>query len=85
MDFDTFETIFWSIVFLIGIGFAFFLVLSFVSFCKRETQFRMAEPIRVEARLLSYDYSPSTRSTHSAPVFNGKGQMSAAVYSTGHD
>lgn len=51
---------------------------------KNEIAFYRAPSFPVRATLLSQDFIPSTRQTHVAPVFSGKGRMSMAVYSTGH-
>lgn len=39
---------------------------------------------KCHALLLNVDYKPSTKEYHSAPIFNLKGGMSYAWYSTGH-
>jgi len=68
-----------TIVFgVLGIG-----VLILGNYLINEHQFSKIIPVRVEANLLSYSYSPSTQITRVAPVVGAKGQVSCVVYTTG--
>ena len=69
---------------LIVLAFIAFLIFCGVTWGIREYQFSKVPCIEQECILLSHNFNPSTLRTHVAPIISGKGNVSCAVYSTGH-